>query len=939
MDFQNVAQPKLIPKQCNRRPTEVSLSFMNVCSLVRKVNEIKDLVAKRGIHVMALAETWLNDNVSPGELVIPHFNLHRRDRTSSHRGGGVAIYTHESLPAARRCDLEHQDIELLWIEIRLRKKSQLVGCYYRPPGQRVEQWEHLQASIERAQAVSDDIILVGDFNVDMLDATDHHRHHLCSVMDQFDLTNQVTSATRVTGSSATMIDLFLTTKPIVGDCEVLKVDVSDHYALLGRASHAVFKEQVLYRSRNFDKVDWEAMNCALRAKLQAYTLSSDLDESVERWQNIVLTELNKLAPLKTRNRKSGLPCPWLNSELKDLVRRRNQLHKQLCRNPQDDTLRNEHKEARRAARKLDRRLRNQYFRGMCDSGEPKAMWKAINTVSGRARIYETPNVSADSLSTSFGEVVSDPLRPLVLQVPEGPCEECSLTCFKLVSIADTTKLLLAIDQSKATGSDQIPGVLLKNCARALAPSLTLIFNRSLSSGVVPKLYKVSHVCPLFKSGDRMKPGNYRPVSLLPIVSRLLEKCVQIQLVAYLENHSLLPLSQFAYRKHHSTEDALILALNRWQHDKHNRNTTGIALIDMSKAFDRVRHQLLIQNLSSIGIHDIAIKWIVSYLSDRVQQVKISSEVSSPVQCTRGVPQGSVLGPLLFTLYTRQLSECLPDGTRHQEFADDILLDFSSKNPDMVAKLLSTAVTNVAAWLDSLGLVLNASKTQVMFISPRGAAPPEGKVYCNNKVLNTVNSARYLGLQIDNDLHWSSHLSILSRKISQLAGALWRNGKALTLTARRSWLVAIARTKLTYASNAFYPSLTAGELLKLNRQFKYCVRTVFRVHPPVSSLPLLNVLKLLPLETTLRHKIAVFVFRCLHGTTSNSFHGFFNSVSQSAVSDSRRETRGTCSNLLLVPFLPGPAGRSTIQFFGSVLWNELSVRSRSIHVRDEFVASL
>ena len=303
----------------------------------------------------------------------------------------------------------------------------------------------------------------------------------------------------------------------------------------------------------------------------------------------------------------------------------------------------------------------------------------------------------------------DPARPVNLCAPAGPSIEDPLSIFHDVSTEEVTDLLHAIDPSKATGSDEIPGILLKKCSTVLAPSLCRIFNASLSSGHVPTAYKVSHICPIFKSGNSTVAANYRPVSLLPIVSRLLEKVVQKQVVKYLTTKNLIPSSQFAYRTHHSTEDALVYAVDRWQRSKQERITTGIVLTDMSKAFGRVLQEKLIYHLS-LGIDGTALKWFSNCLSATVQQVKHDSQLSLPVPCSRGVPQGSVLGPLLFTLYISNLNDILPPGVTHQEFADDVVLDCANKSPQVISKLLSTAVLHVSDWLKDLGVLLNSKKT-------------------------------------------------------------------------------------------------------------------------------------------------------------------------------------------------------------------------------------
>ena len=318
----------------------------------------------------------------------------------------------------------------------------------------------------------------------------------------------------------------------------------------------------------------------------------------------------------------------------------------------------------------------------------------------------------------------------------------------------------------------------------------------------------------------------------------------------------------------------------------------------------------------------------------VSFVKVNSSLSQAVPCSRGVPQGSVLAPLLFVLYTRRLHDILPKNVHHQEFADDILLDCSDCDSAVICSSLSRAVTDVAAWLSDIGLLLNAKKTQIMFVCPRNVTVSEGNVFCGTEKLDTISTAKYLGLEIDNDLSWKSRIDNLSSKVSKLAGAMWRNGKSLTLSARRTWLVAIVRAHLTYASNAFVPSISMSELDRLEKLHKYCVRTVFRVHPPTSSKPLLDKLELRPLPDVFRRKIAMFVFRCLTGLASDMFEGMFQNIS--STSDTRRmPTRGHTGRLLRVPAVHGLLGSKTMSFYGSVLWNGLPSHVRMQESKQRF----
>ena len=574
--------------------------------------------------------------------------------------------------------------------------------------------------------------------------------------------NHVNSPTRVTSNSQRVIDLLLSTSSLEGPCEVLPVDISDHYALLARLAVGVDKVQRKPRaSRSLYKVDWPAFNTDLSRSLQSFTMSDNIDESVDSWYCRLRDVLDVHAPLQMRRKRARRPCPWLTDALVDLVQRRNSLRKRLAKEPGNDTIRREHKNVRRETRRLDRRLRNEYFVRKCDTTDSHKLWSVIDTVTGRVKTRCEPKLSLNALCETFGDIVTDHHRPQVLLHPFGPPAKSHLSDFQPCTASKVLKLLKEIDISKATGSDNIPGLVLKMAAETLAPSLCDIFNQSIRTGQVPAAFKSSYVCPLFKAGDPTIPTNYRPVSLLPIVSILLEKLVKEQVIQFLDVNSLLPPTQFAYRSRHSTEDALILAVDRWQTSKYQRKTTGIVMVDMSKAFDRVRHSLLISELHALGLHGQVLNWFASYLSGRSQKVKCGTQLSAERSCSRGVPQGSVLGPLLFVLYTRGIHDILPPGLSHQEFADDIIIDVADSDPEQVAKMLTDGVSRLANWLDSIGLLLNKKNTQVMFVKPRGLLDVPFSVQCNGETLETISSAKYLGLEIDDDLSWASHLQHVS----------------------------------------------------------------------------------------------------------------------------------------------------------------------------------
>ena len=317
---------------------------------------------------------------------------------------------------------------------------------------------------------------------------------------------------------------------------------------------------------------------------------------------------------------------------------------------------------------------------------------------------------------------------------------------------------------------------------------------------------------------------------------------------------------------------------------------------------------------------------------------MGGSLSSTVHCSRGVPQGSVLGPLLFLLYTKDISDAIPSAVNNQEFADDILLDHSDKDPSVVIDALSRAVTNVATWLDSIGLLVNEKKTQVLFIPPRGVEQPYGRVACRGADLDTVATVKYLGLYIDKHLSWSAHLSHLAVKTRRAVSTLWRHKDSLTIRAKRTWYVSLIQASRLYASNAFFPSMNMAARQKLTTLSKSGIRAIAGIHSPASTSPLLQRHNLHPISSLYVMRVLVFVYRCLHNQTSTLFSSFFLPVPD-ASSSCRVATRGSVSRLLSVPFLRGPSGRSSIRFKASVGWNSLPATIRCLNKRETFRDSL
>ena len=473
--------------------------------------------------------------------------------------------------------------------------------------------------------------------------------------------------------------------------------------------------------------------------------------------------------------------------------------------------------------------------------------------------------------------------------------------------------------------DPLPTNLVKHCIDDLVPLITHIVNESLMSGTVPLQFKQAIVVPILKKHglDCNTLKNFRPVSNLPFVSKVLEKVVLSQLQEHLYENNLFEVKQSAYTKGHSVETAVLSVLNGLLTDADDKQVS-LTLLDLSAAFDTLDHSVLLKRLEiTFGVRGTVLHWFSSYVSERVQSVIVDGSVSDHCPLLYGVPQGSVLGPVLFTLYSQPLSDVISQHTcSFHKYADDTELSKSCLVEDFECAKLSIqdCISAISCWMDSNKLMLNADKTEVLIV---GTASRIEQLDCDAiKILDTdislQKSVKYLGVRMDQTLSMSDHISDVCRSSFLSLRRIGSIRPYLTEKATACLINSVVTSRLDFC-NSTLTGITSDQINRLQRVQNCSARLIAkkRKHEREHITPILTELHWLPLEFRIQYKLAVLAFRHFEGTLPP----YLSTVLH--IYQPPRVLRSSSEKLLKIPRVNlKSAGERSFHFAAPTVWNSL-----------------
>ena len=694
---------------------------------------------------------------------------------------------------------------------------------------------------------------MGDFNLDFLTifrndfSTSSQAHRLRTLVEE--LSNRVlphgikqcvVGPTRQgrTGQADSGLDHLWTNVPGKMAPVITRFSGSDHKVIMGVRYAKIIRNKPRYvKKRSYKNFDESAFLHRIRCTSwwDIYQ-STEVDNAVNLFTSKINKILDEMAPIKTFQTTTKY-CPLLTEKTKLLVKERNEAQTNLSENKTDENQEIFRKLRNKVTKALRKDKINWQRQKLIQSDkDPRKLWKNIlgwlnwNSAGSPSKLYHagqivtSPSRLATIMNTFFLNKITriqeglprqtdDPLRTLRKMMND----KTSVFSLKAVSPDQVSKIIKGLKNSKSSGVDNIDTYIVKLIADEALPAITHIINLSIQEAVFPTLYKAAKIIPLHKKEDPLDVKNYRPVAILCIISKIIERAIFLQIVDFMNTNGYFHPNHHGFRAEHSTSTAMIQMYDTWVQAVDKGKLCGVCMLDMSAAFDVVDHSILLSKLQLYGFDDIALRWMKNYLSGRTQTVCIDGSLSSFLPVRVGVPQGSILGPLCYILFTNDLPETILETCSHVHshltthcddcgslccFADDSTYSVASHDQDTLEQKLNDKYKTMANYLGNNKLKLNDDKTHLLVMTTKQKhriINIEVKIDTPIKEIEPIKSEKLLGVFIQDDLKWTENIQNSDKSlIKQLTSRL----NALKIIIK----VAPFKTRLMIANGIFCSKL-------------------------------------------------------------------------------------------------------------------------------------
>ena len=955
-------QHRVLKKHINSVLPIMKMGVFNARSICNKTVGVLELLSDQKIDICMLSETWLRkgDTSKISEIKDLGYNTYHCSRPG--RGGGVAILYKKTLRLTKIKIKPFKSFEHIECSMRSGNSILRLTCIYRSPTAAhsyiTDFLNDFDQYLEELIHHPGKIIICGDFNIHMENRENPDTRKFSSLLERYGLIQHVSCSTHISGGT---LDLVLTRsntcdKINLENLEALQTPTtSDHYLISFTCTttpdRTSSREQK--SGRKIDEIDLNSFRGdILSSDLNCPDKFSDCETAVGIYNQTLTKILDKYAPQVTYSVNPD-QSKWINSECQDARRKR--------RKAERDNQRLKTQESKDAYRRLCKeteevltKTRDDYYKDQLSVSESKKdTYRIVNNLMDRHLSQKIiPNKKdGQELCEEMKDFFVQKVENIYSNIEEsandvGPNDYSQNFCgtplsqFKPVSEEDLRETIKELNK-KECEEDPVPLKIFMQCLDELMKILLFIVNDSLMHGHFPSLLKNALVRPAIKdeNGDVNSYKNYRPISNLPFLSKILEKCAQKQLDEHLNINDLHAAHQSGYRKNHSCETATLTIYNDLLCLNDTKSKVVLLLLDLSAAFDTVNHEILIAKLKKVyGLKSNVINWFKSYLSDRTFTVTINGERSSKCYLRIGVPQGSILGPILFILYTKELSVIAKKhGFSIHLYADDtqLYIEFNPlvQNFSDIEERIIACLKDIKTWMQLNKLKLNSDKTEVLLTQTRNnfftfSVEDIQLDETKDEKITPSPIVKSLGVLFDEYLTFEKQVDVIVKTCNIHLRNLRVIGSKLSYDLKRQLIHCLIFSKLDYCNGLLF-GLPECLINKLQKVQNSCVRFLFgskEIHRWDRVSPFLKQAHFLPIRKRIEYKIALTVFKCLNNIAPRYVSNLITPQMQPV-----KALR--CDNdffkLTVPPVSQLRQTERSFSYCGPTVWNELPYRLRTM----------
>lgn len=789
--------------------------------------------------MLIFTETWLHANVFDSEILPPeHYKIVRKDRnfeaTNKTKGGGVLL--------ASRCTFKFHQIDLDDL-LNLVPLIDVLGCkftisnfhfnifvIYMPPSITAVEMELFLESLEQLTINMTNLMIIGDFNVPFMNV----ENAKSSTLQSFINFNNIDQVNKISNMYGGMLDLVLSNIPCSVALDVPLVVMDNYHPPLNISVNVKKQLDVKFpqsknKIRNYKKADYQGLYLALcTVNWSLLNECTDPNVACEMLYSILNELLDQYIPLH-KNRSFKYPI-WYTQPLIQNIKLKNHYHT-LMKKYNFEYYRNKFQNLRSLVKQQIKESFQCYLNSVQNKiqSDSKAFWSFIKNKRCTTRIpgkmcygnqyFDDPQSIVNCFADYFSSVYS-PSNCLNVNNLFNYAPNISI---KEISENDVLKSLKRLKNSFTSGHDMIPSFLVRDCAPVLSSPLFLIFKLILKTGVFPECWKLTKICPVLKTGKSDIVSNYRPIALIPNFAKVFEMCIYDQIYSVAKVY--LSPKQHGFMQNRSTFTNLALFSQYTAEALDSKSQVDVVYTDFSKAFDRLDHATLIKKLILFGFSESLVNLLISYLRNRQQFVCYSGHQSRTFFASSGVPQGSNLGPLLFSIFINDLPSILT--SENLLFADDLKI-YRKINAVTDCVLLQNDLVRLESWCNENKLYLNISKCKVCSFTLKINVILFDYTL-NDSILERCNNIKDLGVHFDSKFSFTDHITIICKSAIRSLGFIIRNCNSFkNILALKSLYISLVRSKLDYCSLVWYPIYEIHHKALESVQRKFLKFLAFRV---------------------------------------------------------------------------------------------------------------